>query len=742
MDASAVPHFRNGGPAAAAQTFGARERHSRGEASTMVDVTAGQGGTTPASGFPSLTDIGTMLKRGDLALAFGILTILVVLILPLPSIVLDLFLAISIILSILILMTSLFIQAPLEFSSFPTVLLISTMLRLSLNLASTRLILSRGHEGTDAAGHVIEAFGSFVMGGNFVIGIIVFAILVIVNFVVITKGSGRIAEVAARFHLDAMPGKQMAIDADLSAGLIDEKIAKERRKALEDESGFFGAMDGASKFVRGDAVAGLLVVFINIIGGIIIGVAQQSLTFSEAAHTYTLLTVGDGLVTQIPALIVSTAAGLLVSKAGVTGAADKALMKQLSGYPQALGMSAGVMLVLALLPGIPMIPFLALSGGAAALAFSARKHKRAASAADAGAAAAPAAAASAATEEPISTALKIDDLKIELGYALLPLVNGPDGTDRLTEQIKALRRSLAIEMGFVMPSVRILDNVQLEANTYIIKIKEVDAGTGRIWPNQFMVMDPGGNQVDVPGIHTTEPTFGLPATWVDAGLKEEASLKGYTVVDAATVLSTHLTELLKNNMSDLLSYGEVQKLLKDLPKEQGELVKDIVPSQVTVSGIQRVLQLLLAERISIRDLSTILEGIADALAFSRNPATMVEHVRARLARQICAQNTTLNGYLPLIALSAKWEQAFAESLIGQGEERSLAMQPSRLSEFMTVVRERFEQAARDGESPVLVTSAAIRPFVRSLVERFRAQTTVLSQAEIHPRARLKTVGSI
>jgi flagellar biosynthesis protein FlhA len=617
------------------------------------------------------------------------------------------------------------------------------MLRLSLNLASTRLILSRGHEGTDAAGHVIEAFGNFVMGGNFVIGIIVFAILVIVNFVVITKGSGRIAEVAARFHLDAMPGKQMAIDADLSAGLIDEKIAKERRKALEDESGFFGAMDGASKFVRGDAVAGLLVVFINIIGGIIIGVAQQSLSFGEAAHTYTLLTVGDGLVTQIPALIVSTAAGLLVSKAGVSGAADKALMKQLSGYPQALGMSAGVMLVLALLPGIPMAPFLALGGGAAALAFSARKRQSAATAAAAHAAAAPAAAAAAsAAEEPISTALKIDDLKIELGYALLPLVNGPDGTDRLTEQIKALRRSLAIEMGFVMPSVRILDNVQLEANTYIIKIKEVDAGSGRIWPNQFMVMDPGGTQVDVPGIHTTEPTFGLPATWVDANLKEEASLKGYTVVDSATVLSTHLTELLKSNMSDLLSYGEVQKLLKDLPKEQGDLVKDIVPAQVTISGIQRVLQLLLAERISIRDLSTILEGIADALAFSRNPATMVEHVRARLARQICAQNTSANGYLPLIALSAKWEQAFAESLIGQGEERSLAMQPSKLSEFMTVVRERFEQAAREGEAPVLVTSAGIRPFVRSLVERFRAQTTVLSQAEIHPRARLKTVGSV
>ncbi len=747
VEASAVPHLRGGGPSAAAQTFGGRSRHKRGEAATMVDVTAGKGssGSGPNLGIPSLGDFGNMLKRGDIALAIGILVILAVLIVPLPAIVLDLLLAISITLSILILMTALFIQTPIEFSAFPTVLLISTMLRLSLNLASTRLILSKGHEGTAAAGHVIEAFGNFVMGGNFVIGIIVFAILVIVNFVVITKGSGRIAEVAARFALDAMPGKQMAIDADLSAGLIDEKTAKERRKLLEDESGFFGAMDGASKFVRGDAIAGLLVVFINIIGGIIIGVAQQNLSFSDAARTYTLLTVGDGLVTQVPALIVSTAAGLLVSKAGVTGAADKALIKQFTGYPQALGMSAAVMIVLGLLPGIPMLPFLLLGGGAAALAITARKRNHQATIdkmkgeADTPAAAA---AAAAAAEEPISASLKIDDLKIELGYALLPLVNGPDGTDRLTEQIKALRRSLAIEMGFVMPSVRILDNVQLEANTYIIKIKEVDAGSGRIWPNQYMVMDPAGNQVGLPGVHTTEPTFGLPATWVDGVLKEEASLKGYTVVDAATVLSTHLTELLKANVSDLLSYGEVQKLLKDLPKEQGELVKDIIPSQITASGVQRVLQLLLAERISIRDLSTILEGIADALAFSRNPSTIVEHVRARLARQICAQNTSVNGYLPLIAMSAKWEQAFAESLIGTGEDRSLAMQPSKLSEFMTIVRDRFEQAAREGEAPVLVTSAAIRPFVRSLVERFRSQTNVMSQAEIHPRAKLKTVGSV
>ena len=686
-----------------------------------------------------LNDLGAWLKRGDIGLALGVMAILVVLILPLPATLLDAALAISIILSVLILMTSLFIQAPLEFSSFPTVLLIATMLRLSLNLASTRLILARGHEGTDAAGHVIQAFGNFVMGGNFVIGIIVFTILVIVNFVVITKGSGRIAEVAARFHLDAMPGKQMAIDADLSAGMINEEEARRRRRQLEDESGFFGAMDGASKFVRGDAIAGLLVVFVNVIGGMIIGMAQQGLTFADAARTYTLLTVGDGLVTQIPALIVSTAAGLLVSKAGVAGAADKALMKQLSGYPQAVGMSAAVMLVMSLLPGIPMLPFLLLGGGAGSLAYMINKRQKAQVVTDtksAEIAKAPPA------EEPISAALKIDDLKIELGYALLPLVNSPEGTDRLTEQIKALRRSLAVEMGFVMPAVRILDNVQLDANAYVIKIKEVEAGSGKVWAGQYMVMDPAGGQDGLPRVHTIEPTFGQPATWVDDALKEEASIKGYTVVDAATVLATHLTELIKANVAEILSYAEVAKLIKELPKEQGELIKDIVPSQISMSGIQRVLQNLLAERVSIRDLATILEGIAEAISSTRNPAVIAEHVRARLARQLCAQFTGAAGYLPLIALTAKWEQTFAESIVGQGDDKSLAMQPSKLTEFITLVRERFEEAARGGEAPVLVTSVSIRPFVRGIVERFRAQTPVISQSEIHPRARLKTVGSI
>jgi flagellar biosynthesis protein FlhA len=413
---------------------------------------------------------------------------------------------------------------------------------------------------------VIEAFGSFVMGGNFIIGLIVFGILVIVNFVVITKGSGRIAEVAARFTLDAMPGKQMAIDADLSAGLIDEETAKTRRKELEDESSFFGAMDGASKFVRGDAIAGLMITFINIIGGIVIGVAQMDMSFGDAGRAYTLLTVGDGLVSQIPALIVSTAAGLLVSKAGVTGAADKALMTQLSGYPKALGMSSFVMVVLAMLPGIPLLPFLGLAGGAGYLAWrSAKKAKDAATEVKAQEVLAKATAEAPPAEEPISKSLRIDDLRIELGYGLLGLIDDGEGADRLTEQIKALRRSLASELGFVMPSVRLLDNMQIGANTYVVKVKEVEAGTGEVFSGQFMTMNPTGGAVELPGRETTEPTFGLPATWIEGKFRDQAEIKGYTVVDPATVISTHLTEIIKGSTADLLSYADTQNLINELP---------------------------------------------------------------------------------------------------------------------------------------------------------------------------------
>ena len=706
-------------------------------------------GDSKASGFGASSGglsfqgiLGEIGKRSDLALAFGVLTIIVVLILPMPAFMLDFSLAISITFSVLVLMTALFIQRPLEFSAFPTILLLATMIRLALNLASTRLILSHGHEGTGAAGRVIEAFGNFVMQGNFVIGIIVFAILVIVNFVVITKGSGRIAEVAARFNLDAMPGKQMAIDADLSSGLIDEADARKRRKDLENESAFFGSMDGASKFVRGDAVAGLLITFINIIGGIIVGVGQMDMSFADASSGYTLLTIGDGLVSQIPALIVSTAAGLLVSKAGVEGAADKALFEQLSGYPQALGMSSFVLAVMALLPGIPMLPFLVLSGGTGYLAYSiTRKRKDEASATAAATIASSVEAEAAPKEEPISQTLKIDELRLEIGYGLLPLINDSEG-QKLTDQIKALRRQFAADMGFVMPPVRILDNMQLDASGYAIRVKEVEAGRGEAYVGQLLVMDPHGGKIDLPGLHTQEPTFGLPATWIDSGIREEASFRGYTVVDPPTVITTHLTEVIRDNMQELLSYAEVQKLLDELSDEHKKLLDDIAPSQITVSGIQRVLQTLLAERISIRDLGTIMEGIAEAVVHTKQLTYIGEHVRMRLSRQLCASYVGADGALALITMSPQWEQAFAESLVGQGDEKQLAMAPSDLQKFIAGIREKFERAAEDGETPVLLTSPTTRPYVRSIIERFRPQTIVMSQNEVHPKVRLKTVATV
>jgi len=711
----------------------------------MTDLVPSGKAPGPAFKIPSFASVLNTVRSGDIALATGVMGIIVILILPMPPILLDMLLAISIVFSVMILMTALFIQKPLEFSSFPTVLLIATMFRLGLNLATTRLILSEGHTGTDAAGHVIEAFGNFIMRGNFIIGVVVFIILVIVNFIVITKGSGRIAEVAARFNLDAMPGKQMAIDADLSAGLIDEATAKTRRAELEGESAFFGNMDGASKFVRGDAIAGLIITFINVVAGMIIGMMQEGLSLQEAGNVYTLLTIGDGLVSQIPALIVSTAAGILVSKSGVTGSADKALSAQFTGYPKALGMSSAVMGVLAFLPGMPFIPFMALAGGVGYLAWRSAASKDA----DKTVAALkealdnPQAPAGAAAEVPISDSLKIDELKLELGYGLLSLVKEDEnGSDRLTEQIKALRRQLAAELGFVMPPVRILDNMQLEPNDYKVRIKEVEAGHGQIWANQLMVMDPMGREIDLPGHHTTEPTFGLPATWIEPAFRDEAELRGLSIIDPSTVISTHLTEVLKANVADLLSYANVQSLLAGLSKDQQKLVEDIVPGLISVSGIQRVLQALLNERVSIRDLSTILEGMAEIAGPGRSTQTIAEHVRSRLARQLCAANMGPDGNLPLLTLSPTWERDFAEAMVGDGEHRHLAMAPSRLQQFIGAVQQGFERAAQMGELPVLITSPGIRPHVRSIVERFRPQTVVMSQNEVHPRIRLKTIGSI
>lgn len=690
-------------------------------------------------------------RRADIFFAMGIIGIISVLVLPVAPILLDLLLGISITISVLILMTALFVNKPLELSAFPTILLVSTMLRLSLNIATTRLILSHGHEGPEAAGHVISAFGNFVTGGSVLIGAIVFGILTIINFVVITKGSGRIAEVSARFSLDAMPGKQMAIDADLSSGLMNEKQAKIRRRELEDESAFYGSMDGASKFVRGDAIAGILITFINLIGGMIIGIAVNGLSFADAVSTYTKLTIGDGLVSQIPALIVSTAAGILVTKAGIDGSSEKAVLGQLSRVPAPLGITSFLLLMFAVLPGIPFAPFFTLALATGYLAFYVHKNNAAKKLADAntGGAIGPngqltaggQAGAAAPVDEKIAESLQIDSLRLELGYGLLPLINYQKG-HRLTEQIKALRKQVARELGFVMPPVRIQDNMQLPANSYVIKVKEVETARGDIRPDMLLVMDPAGNSITLPGEQTVEPTFGLPAMWVSENYREEALFRNYTVVDPPTVITTHLTEVVKDNMADLLSYAETQKLLDDLGKEEQKLISECIPSQISVSGVQRVLQNLLGEMVSIRDLPTIMEAVSESSRVTQNISLITEHVRMRLGRQISHQNTNEEGYIPILALSPAWEQAFIESISGEGEERVLAMQPTRIQEFIAAVRQKFEALSMQGENPVLMTSPTIRPYVRSIIERFRAQTQVISQNEIHPKARIKTVGQL
>jgi flagellar biosynthesis protein FlhA len=676
--------------------------------------------------------VGPWLPGTDVGLALGVIALLAVLVLPLPTFLLDLGLALSVTASVLVLMVAMFLGRPLDFTSFPTLLLLTTLLRLSLNVATTRLILSHGNEGPGAAGHVVQAFGGFLMGGDVVIGVILFAILLVVNFMVITKGSGRIAEVAARFSLDAMPGKQMAIDADLSSGTIDEKTARMRRKELEEESGFYGAMDGAAKFVRGDAIAGLLITVINIFGGLAIGLLRHGMPFADAAATFTTLTVGDGLVSQIPALLVSTAAGIVVTKGGVEGSADAALVRQLGGSPKPLALAGGVALVLALLPGLPTLPFMALAGLAGGGAWFRHQHPPGGVVADVPVPVGP-------SEPPISDSLRIDTLRLELGFGLLSLAAGEPA--RLTEQIKGLRRSIAAEMGFVLPPVRIQDNLELGAEAYAIQVKEIEAGRGALKPMMLLAMDPGGGLPDIAGEKTIEPAFGLPALWIEPSQRDEATMRGCTVVDPASVLTTHLTEIVRDSMAELLSYAETAKLLEDLPREQQKLVAELIPAQISVGGVQRVLQALLAERVSLRDLPTILEGIHEACALGlRAIPALTSHVRTRLARQLSNANTGAGGFIPLITLSPEWEAAFSESLVGPPEDRQLAIPPSRLSDFMQRFRAVFDSPAADGA--VLICSGPIRAHVRAIVERLRPATPVLSQSEIFPRARIRTVGTI
>jgi flagellar biosynthesis protein FlhA len=679
--------------------------------------------------------LGSYWPGSDVGLAIGVMALLAILVVPLPPVLLDFGLALSITGSVLILMVGLFLSRPLDFTSFPTLLLISTLLRLSLNVATTRLVLAHGNEGTLAAGHVVAAFGGFLMGGDVLIGLIVFTILLVVNFMVITKGSGRIAEVAARFSLDSMPGKQMAIDADMSAGLINQVEAKHRRRELEEESAFYGAMDGAAKFVRGDAIAGLIITVINIVGGLAIGFLRHGMPLADAVTTYTTLTAGDGLVSQIPALLVSTAAGIVVTKGGIEGTADKALVTQLGASPKALMVAAATAFLLALLPGLPFLPFLLLSGLAGLAAW--RRNANLAKAAKNVLAGIKQAAE--VTEPPLTQLLQIDALRLELGYGLLGLASG-DGA-RLTEQIKVLRKSFAQEMGFVLPPVRVQDNMELAPNAYCLRIKELEAGKGELRPGMLLAMNPAGSYPEMPGERTKEPAFGLPAVWIGEALRQDAISRGYTVVDLPSVLVTHLTELVREHLSELLSYAETQKLVEGLPKEHQRLVGDLVPSQITMGGIQRVLQSLLAERVSIRDLPTILEGIQEACGTgTRAMGPIVSHVRTRLSRQISQANTGPNGYIPVVPLSAEWESNIGDAIVANGDDRQLAIAPSKLQDFITKLKTVLE--AIPGENPVVVCSSLIRPHVRLIVERARPATPVMAQQEIYSKARIRAFGTV
>ena len=674
----------------------------------------------------------------DIGFAIGMVLILAMLFIPLPAFFLDLGLAISLALSVLILMVALWIATPLEFNSFPTLLLVVTMLRLALNVSSTRLILSEGHNGPGAAGNVIEGFAQFILGGDFIIGIIVFTILVLINFIVITKGSTRIAEVAARFSLDAMPGKQMAIDADLGAGAITEEEAKDRRKIVEEESSFFGAMDGASKFVRGDAVAGLIITLVNVFGGILIGMISHGLSIGDAMSKYTVLTIGDGLVTQIPALVVSLAAGLLVTKGGTMGAANEAVLGQLSNFPKALYMAAGLTFCIGWLPGFPLAIFLPLSAAMAGFGYFMQKtnfDRKALEERAADKAAIPVESA----ETQLADMLRVDDVRLDLGSALVPMITSVNAA--LPGKVKSLRSLFINDFGFVLPLVRIKDNAELPPNIYSISLQGVEAARGEVDPMLMMVINPTGQEINLPGKRTREPTFGLEAIWVDETRASEAELMGMTVVDPESVITTHLTEVIKEHMPEILTYAATQELIEGQDKDYQKLLSSSSDSGSAVM-LQHVLQALLAERMSIRNLSKIIEAVAEASATSKNIRTVIEHARSKLSKQICQSLKDPQGYVPVINLDGEWERELTSSISKANGEESFLMSPSRVQEFVLATRKEIQKFSSADEWPALLVSPQARPYVRSILERVSPMTQVISHNEIHRKASLRTVGTV
>jgi len=657
-----------------------------------------------------------------------------VMVIPLPPLVIDLLLSLSITVSIVILLMSMFVLKPLDFSVFPSVLLTVTLFRLSLNVASSRLILLHGNEGTGAAGQVIKAFGTFVVGGNYVVGLIVFSVLTLINFVVITKGATRIAEVAARFTLDAMPGKQMSIDADLNAGLISEADARRRRGEIEREADFYGAMDGASKFVRGDAIAGVVIIFINIIGGLIVGVLQQGMDITDAARNYTLLTIGDGLVTQVPALIISTGAGMLVTRSTSSSNLGQEITDQLFVQPKAIATAAAILFVFALIPGMPKFSFFVIAAGAGLLAF--RLMKAAVPAEQAVGEEAP-------PPSPIETVdslLPLDLLEIEVGYGLIGLVDMAQGGE-LLQRIKTLRRQSALEMGFVIPAIHIRDNLQLKPNQYSVILKGVEIARGELMPGHWLALtsDKGPR---IKGVDTKEPAFGLPAVWISEREKESVQARGVVVVDPATVVTTHLTELIKSHSDELLGRQEVQSLIDNLAKTYPRVVEELVPKVVSAGTIHRVLQRLLRERISIRDLLTVLETLADYAPLTKNIDILTGYVRQALARTITKQYRDNEGNISVVMLSPEIEDKISHSVQHTEFESYLTVDPNWVQKVVRSVQKYIGIFTSRGLQPIVLCSPGARIHFRKVLEKFFPNIIVLSHNEITHDVNIKSLGIV
>lgn len=679
-----------------------------------------------------------LARNSDVIMAIAIVGILVIMVIPIPTFLMDGLLSFNITVSVIVLLVAMYTLKPLEFSVFPSLLLVVTLFRLSLNVASTRLILLYGNEGTDAAGQVIKAFGSFVVGGNYVVGMVVFLILVIINFVVITKGATRIAEVAARFTLDAMPGKQMSIDADLNAGLITDVEARTRRADIAREADFYGAMDGASKFVRGDAIACIVITLVNIIGGLIIGVLQKGMPISDAAQNYTLLTIGDGLVSQIPALIVSTGAGILVTRAASEAQLGNEIMNQLTEHPRAIAIASAVLIFLGLVPGLPTFPFVMLGSLAGGLAYMTFKSKRAILVKRGEE---KKAVEKARGVEKVETLLPLDILELEVGYGLIPLVDAEQGGE-LLERIKSIRRQLALEMGVIIPPVHIRDNMQLKPNQYAIIIKGVEVSGGELMPGYYLAMNPGDAKAEIEGIRTKEPAFGIPALWIGEQDKEKAQIAGYTVVDLSTVVATHLSEVLKTHSHELLGRQEVQALLDTLAAERPKVVEELLPNLLSVGGVQKVLQNLLREQVSIRDLLTIVETLADYAPITKNTDILTEYVRQRLARTIDKQYATAEGEMAVVTLDSEIEELISNAVQHTEHESYISLEPAKAQRILTQINKALERFTSMNYQPIVLCSPGIRPHLKKLTERFLPTLVVLSHNEIDKRYRLKSLGVI